>query len=355
MAALNTWFKSRPMTTQRTVSFTTFNLHNLNEPGLPMYRNRAGWDAAAVKRKVAWAAAMVGRVKADVYGFQELWHQDTLRRVLEAAGIMQDYLLIAPANQRGQGITCAGAVRKNLLDGEPEWITNFPPAFRLQSRGEDKQTAALFVDIGKFSRPVLHLRIKPRRAEQAIHVYVCHFKSKAPTSVASDPWYRQDKDLYARHGEAIGRALSTIRRTAEALALRILITDLTSATRTPVVVLGDLNDGQDSNTLDVLTEQPRFLQPLSAGGRDTALYSAQSLQQLRSLRDVYYTYVHQDVHGSLDHILVSEELYDNSRNRRWKFDRLDIFNDHLNDEGLRENEGAADHGVVRAQFSYRPA
>jgi len=92
----------------------------------------------------------------------------------------------------------------------------------------------------------------------------------------------------------------------------------------------------------------------STGGRETALYSAQSLQQLRSLRDVYYTYIHQDVHGSLDHILVSEQLCDNSRNRVWKFDRLDVFNDHLNNEKLRQDEGVSDHGIVRAQFSYRP-
>ncbi|MGQ3685804.1 MAG: endonuclease/exonuclease/phosphatase family protein [Candidatus Loosdrechtia sp.] len=338
----------------RTVSFTTFNLYNLNEPNLPMYRNHAGWSKEIVDRKVAWSAAMLRRASADVFGFQELWHRDTLARVLEETGIAGHYTLFAPENHRGQSITCAAAVRNDILEGAPEWITDFPPAFRLQSKGDDRQTAAIFVDITKFSRPVLHFRVKPRRNAKAIHVYVCHFKSKAPTTVTGDPWYRQERERYSKHITAIGRALSTIRRTAEALALRLLITEVTKDTDIPVVVLGDLNDGQESNTLDIVTEQPRFLQPLSTGGRDTALYSAQSLQQLRSLRDVYYTYVHQDVHGSLDHILVSEQLYDNSRNRVWKFDRLDVFNDHLNNEKLREDEGVSDHGIVRAQFSYRP-
>lgn len=337
------------------VSFTTFNLYNLNEAGLPMYRNRAGWSTEIVKRKVAWSAAMLQRAKADLFGFQELWHRDALVRVLEAAKLADDYVLIAPDDHRGQNITCAAAVQRSILDGAPEWITDFPPAFHLQSKGDDRQTAALFVNITQFSRPVLHFRIKPRRTAEAIHVYVCHLKSKAPTVVTSDPWYKEKRELYSIHLAAIGRALSTIRRTAEALALRILITEATKDTSTPVVVLGDLNDGQESNTLDIITEQPRFLQPLSSGGRDTALYSAQSLQQLRSLRDVYYTHIHQDVHGSLDHILVSEELYDNSRNRVWKFDRLDVFNDHLNDEQQRESEGSSDHAIVRAQFSFRPA
>ncbi|MBM9538431.1 endonuclease/exonuclease/phosphatase family protein [Desulfobulbus alkaliphilus] len=320
-----------------------------------MYRNRTGWPSEIVDRKVAWSAAMLRRAQADVFGFQELWHRDTLARVLEKAEFNEDYMLIAPENHQGQSITCAAIVRKSLLDGTPEWIRDFPPAFRLQSRGDDKQTDAMFVDITRFSRPVLHFRVKPRPRADAIHVYVCHLKSKTPTNVTADPWYKQERDLYSKHIGAIGHALSTIRRTAEALALRLLITEATKETNTPVVVLGDLNDGQESNTHDIITEQPLFLQPLSTGGRDTALYSAQSLQQLRSLRDVYYTYIHQDVHGSLDHILVSEELYDNSRNRVWKIDRLDIFNDHLNDAKLRENEGASDHGIVRAQFSFRPA
>jgi endonuclease/exonuclease/phosphatase family metal-dependent hydrolase len=339
----------------RTVSFTSFNLYNLNEPGLPMYLNRAGWPAEVVDRKVAWSAAMIRRARADVFGFQELWHRDTLGRVIEQAGFAEDYSLLAPEDHRGQGIVCAAAVRRDMLEGEPEWITDFPPAFRLQSKGEDKQTASMFVDISKFSRPILHFRIKPRDNQEAIHVYVCHFKSKGPTRVTGDAWYQSDRDLYKPHVNTIGAALSTIRRTAEAMALRLILTEVTKNTSTPVVVLGDLNDGQDSNTLEILTEQPRFLQPLSIGGRDTALYSGQCLQQLRSLRDVYFTYIHQDVHGSLDHILVSEELYDNSRKRVWKFDGLDIFNDHLNNEDLRESEGANDHGVVRARFSFRKA
>ncbi len=339
----------------RTIRFASFNLLNLNEPNLPMYRNTAGWPPEMVARKVEWSARMLQQAEADIYGFQELWHRNSLQRVIQQAGMDADYAMLAPADHHGGSITCAACVRKDMLHGEPEWIDNFPPAFRLQSRGEDKQSAAMFVDISRFSRPVLHFQVRPRHDQPPIHVFVCHFKSKGPTSVTFDPWYRSNRELYKPHLGAIGTALSTVRRTAEALALRILVTNTTKGTQTPVVVLGDLNDGQESNTLDILTEQPRFLQPLSTGGRDTSLYSAQSLQQLRSLRDVYYTYIHQDVHGSLDHILVSEELYDNSNKRIWKFDRLDIFNDHLNHPGSPENEGAVDHGIVRAQFSFRPA
>ncbi len=339
----------------KTISFTSFNLCNLNEPGLPIYTDKNGWSQDEVQKKVAWTAEMLTEAQADVFGFQELWHYATLDRAFVEAGLSNDYVQLVPNDHTGKSITCAAAVRKGLIQGAAEWITDFPAAFHLQSKGSDKQTAAMFVDIKKFSRPVLHFKIKPRSDQDAIHVYVCHFKSKGPTDVYNDGWYRADVEKYKPHTQAIGAALSTIRRTAEALALRQILTDAMKETRVPVVVLGDLNDGQESNTLDILTEQPQFLQPLSVGGRDTALYSAQSLQQLRSLRDVYYTYIHQDVHGSLDHILVSEELYDNSKNRIWKFDKLDIFNDHLNDKKKKDEIGVSDHGVVRAQFSYHQA
>lgn len=337
------------------ISFTTFNLHNLNEPGLPMYKDKDGLSNKEFEKKVEWSAEMLKRARADVFGFQELWHNEALRKVLAKAGMTEDYLPIYPENHAGQEITCAAAVKKGMLVNKPEWITNFPEAFHLQSKGEDKQTAEMIVELKKFSRPVLKFKVKPKSGKEEICVFVCHFKSKGPTSVTNDGWYRKNHDQYKPHVGAIGAALSTIRRTAEALALRIILTEQSKNKNIPIVVLGDLNDGQDSNTLDILTQQPQYLTTLVFKGSDTSLYSAQALQQLRSLRDVYYTYIHNGVHGSLDHILVSEELYDNSQDRLWKFDRLDIFNDHLDKQNQNVNDMPNDHGIVRAQFSYHPA
>jgi len=147
--------------------------YHLNEPGLAMYNNKSGWPAEIVDKKVTWSAAMLQRAKADVFGFQELWHRDTLKKVVEKAGLSAEYSLLAPDNHHGKSITCAAAVRKDMLEGDPAWITDFPPSFRLQSKGEDKQTAAMFVDIAKFSRPVLHFRIKPRRNQEALICCCC--------------------------------------------------------------------------------------------------------------------------------------------------------------------------------------
>lgn len=122
----------------------------------------------------------------------------------------------------------------------------------------------------------------------------------------------------------------------------------------PVIVLGDINDGQHSNTANILTQQPRDLVGDSIGGADAALYTAQTLQEYRDTRDVYYTHVHQGIRESLDHILVSEQFYDHSRKRRWLFQGMVVNNDHLNVDDHKAT-GTNDHGLIRATFKHRRA
>lgn len=335
------------------ISIGTFNLYNLNEPDLPMYSGAAGWTPAQYDLKIDWTRRVIRALRPDILGFQELWRRASLERVMEVADLAEDYDLLVPETADGRRIVCAAIVRKGLLAGGPDWITGFPPKFRLQSGGDDPQAAAISVNIDAFSRPVLHFTVRPRADTEPAHVYVCHFKSKAPTQIFRECWFREDEAAYRMHQTGLGAAISTIRRTAEAAALRFMLTEQMKDTRTPVIVLGDINDGQHSNTANILTGQPRYLVGDSTGGGDTALYTAQTLQEYRSTRDVYYTYVYQDIMESLDHILVSEEFYDNSRRRLWMFDGMIVNNDHLHIPDHKA-DGTNDHGVICARFRYRP-
>lgn len=332
------------------VSFATCNLFNLNEPGQRMYRDANGWSTTEYDRKLKWTSRNIAELNVDVWGFQELWNGESLKKVFAAAGLAQSHELLVPPGHQGR-IVCAAAVRSDILVGQPRWIDDFPAEFKLSSGGDDAQTTGISVEIDNFSRPVLHFEVKPRSHGKRIQVYVCHLKSKLPTSIGREPWYR--RAVHGQHSEALGAAIATIRRTAEAAALRMILTTVMKGTNTPVVVMGDLNDGQHSNTLNIITGQPNYLVGLSSGGSDTDLYSVGSLQEYRSERDVYYTHVHNNSRESLDHILVSQEFYDNSRNRVWAFDGMDIRNDHLNSEDHKE-DGSTDHGIVRATFEYRP-
>jgi predicted extracellular nuclease len=210
------------------------------------------------------------------------------------------------------------------------------------------------VNIDHFSRPVLNFQVALREKPPLTEVFVAHLKSKLPENVSNEDWYEADPDRFKAHRTALGAAISTVRRTAEAAALRLLLTEVMKGTVTPVLVVGDLNDGQHSNTLNIITEQPRYLVGDSKGGTDIGLYTAQTLQEYRDTRDVYYTHVHQDLRESLDHVLVSEQFYDNSVRRQWLFDGLVINNDHLNEED-HNARGTGDHGIVCVRFRWRPA
>ena len=195
---------------RKTISFASFNLLNLNEPGQRIYNDRDGWPADIFARKVEWSADVLRRMPADVFGFQELWDTRSLQSVVDAAGLGDSYAVLSPQDHRGQMIVNAAAVDRELLVGEPQWIKDFPQEFILQSSGDDAQTDDIDVRIATFSRPVLRFQIRPRENVAPISVYVCHFKSKAPTRIFREGWYRDNDEFYKRHSEAIGAGLSTI-------------------------------------------------------------------------------------------------------------------------------------------------
>lgn len=337
----------------RDISFASFNLLNLQLPGDAIYGDTDGWDTDIYQRKIDFTATTLERLEADVVGLQELWAGAALDEALAAAGMAEDYAALVPPDHTDKRIVCAAAVRRDMLVGTPEWITDFPPEYVLKTGGDDPQQDYLEVKLSTFSRPVLHFQVQPDERTPVIHVFVCHFKSRRPTQIWRErSWY--EKEVHGPHLNALGYAISTVRRTAEAAALRVLITQLIKNTDTPVVVIGDMNDGKDSNTLNILSEQPRYLSPLSSGGGDNALYTAQTMQEYRSVRDVYYTHVYQGQRESLDHILFSQEFYDNSRRRKWAFDEMVVQNDHLNYDDHKES-GTNDHGVIRVGFKWKPA
>ncbi|NJL56583.1 endonuclease/exonuclease/phosphatase family protein [bacterium] len=206
--------------------------------------------------------------------------------------------------------------------------------------------------INKFSRSLLQLSIKHEEHPELppIEVLAAHLKSKLPTRLDEE---ESNNEATRTHSTALGSALSTIRRTAEAAALRIILTQQMKKTDTPFVVLGDLNDGQLSNTLSIITEQPSYrLYASSRRGSksDVGLYAAGTLQALRSLSDVYYTHIYEGIREILDHVLVSEQFYAYSSKRVWSFREMRIWNDFIEDD----DKVTSDHGVVRAYFDYDP-
>jgi endonuclease/exonuclease/phosphatase family metal-dependent hydrolase len=344
-------------------SVATYNLYNFQQPGKPMNPGQTPWTETEFQLKVQWTVWQLVTMDADIVGLQELWSKAALDTVLaynygtadEPKRLEDTYEALAtPAT--GKKIVCGALVRKGLRSGEPKWVDKFDEAVRLDLKDDpaDPQSPAIKVTIKAFSRPVLRFAVKLRDDQTPTEVFVAHLKSKLPTDVSEEAWFAAQPNMFKPHQKALGAGISTIRRTAEAVALRVMLTGVMKGTTTPVIVLGDMNDGQSSNTANIITEQPNFLVGGSVGGADVGLYTAQTLQEYRDTRDVYYTHVHQDLRESLDHVFVSEQFYDNSRKRLWLFDGLVINNDHLNFENHKQT-GTGDHGVVRVSFKFNPA
>ena len=337
------------------LKIATFNLYNLQLPGVAMYHGNT-YTQQQYNRKIDWTATMLERLNADIIGFQELWSPKALEDAFKAAGLDNDYKL--GTKLFANGIGTAIAIRKPHKLISRTWTKDFPKELVLKKRRSSGTSGVpdykISIRADYFSRAVLKARIKPHQGTRnapEISFYVAHLKSKLPIRLDKE---ESNKPTIKAHSAAIGAALATIRRTAEAAALRVMLNKAMKGNNTPVIVVGDLNDTEHSVSNTIVTADPKYrLMASSTRGSksDVGLYSTSSLQEYRSLRDVNYTHYFNGRHETLDHILVSEQFYDYSRKRKWSFKEMRVYNDFVDDD----DRFSSDHGVVTATFKYHPA
>ena len=321
---------------ERDVSIASFNLFNLQALGRRVYRKvvtKRGYDA-----KIEWTAWMLGELDADIIAFQELWKASCLVDAFDAADLSQDYELVF-VKQSWRKTAVAVAVRRPWVVEKRRAIKKLPYSSLQKADLGDGEDDEVEVLIERFARAVLDVTVSHSEDAQVprIRIFAAHFKSKLETVIDTGPKV---------HRKAVGTAVSTIRRTAEAAGLRWILTNAMKGTGTPVVVAGDLNDDPRSNTLSILTQQPS-LSPSATGG-DNALYSTLQMQQLSSFRDVFYTHEHNRLRDTLDHVLVSEQFFAGSPDHYWSLCDVRIWNDFIDDK----REDTTDHGVIRARFNW---
>ena len=312
----------------------TFNLLNLVLPEVTYYGNRRYSHEDFVEKK-DWLAAQLGRMDADIIGFQEVFHEQALKQVLAESGVYHK-AAIRVANETGAG-PVVGLVSRFPLVGQPEVITAFPESVRFGIEiSNDTFT--------EFSRPVLKARI--RISDQVtITVFVVHLKSKRPK-------YRDNRGPDDQLEAAIGKTISLMRRALEATALRAILLETMRGNDEPVIVLGDVNDTGVAVTSEIITGSPpwRFAdQAEKEQTWDVLLYNVKDILARQSSRDVYYTHLFNGHYESLDHIMVSQELYHRNPDRIGVVEYVSVFNDHLIDETLSRDRipfTQSDHGQV---------
>ncbi|MDZ7854957.1 endonuclease/exonuclease/phosphatase family protein [Sphaerotilus sp.] len=321
-----------------TVQVASCNLLNLALPGRVFYPNQEPYGASEHERKLDWLGGMFRRLNADVIGVQEVWDEAALKAAVARSGLRPPKVLVPGAESGAEGTPRVGLVTRLEVESVRS-VADFAP-------GEAVEVPEIGLHT-RFERPVLHAVLRTKRG-QRLHVLVTHLKSKRPKflqdAAGTELEDRDDPRVVAR-----ASLRSLILRGAESAALRGLVTDLIHRTRDPLVLLGDMNDGPQSVTSQLIAATQAVAYDRKA--RDVALFHAYDVQSEPALRrDLAYSHVFQGWPDLLDQIWVSEELVGSAKFAIGDVRRVEYFNDHLHEGRDRTR---SDHGFVRALLRFK--
>ena len=309
---------------QQEIRCATFNVCNLAPPGAKLYENLEPSTPEEYEAKIAWTAHQIDMLGADVIGFQEVFSQASLAEALSRTRRYREAIHVGFDPDPGADkLTPSVALVSRLpLADAPVSYPDFPPGIAMPPGNRDPE---------RFTRAPLHAAIEIRPG-MVIDVVVVHLKSKRPDYRTGDS--SEDAQLYA-----LACLRSLIRRGTEAVALRVLLSNLAHQRRRPRIVLGDFNDVADAVTTGIVTGAGAPL-----GER---LFDACQLQRNGDCsRHVGFSSMHDGLYTTIDHILVSEEFNPALPNAIGEVVDVTYLNDHLV-LGLPE---ASDHGQVLARI-----
>lgn len=326
------------------LSVSTFNLCNLQHPGQTMFGEFA-WTPVQYQRKVGWTAEQLKAHPATVINFQEVWSRQSLQDVFTCAALADSYQLVCHDSMDTMNVACAVQQDWEIIDSE--WITAFPP--ELHWRSEDtRYDMQLLID--RFSRPVLKLRLRGPDA-RTLTLFNAHLKSRRPIGPNNDSYYGVGPD----HWMDVGRALSGMRRLAEAAVVRLLANRQLAQTTDAVIVCGDCNDRFPGGVVDLLKGDARFRRHSNnrSGRRaDWGLYHlldlATPLQKKTAgiqHRD-YITFCGDDELLALDHLLFSWHFHARAADSRWRLHDWHVASEHLGSS----KPYVSDHAMVITHF-----
>ncbi|MBC7453678.1 MAG: endonuclease/exonuclease/phosphatase family protein [Massilia sp.] len=309
---------------QQEIRFATFNAFNLAPAGAKLYDNLLPCTQSEFEAKVDWTARQIDLLDADVIGFQEIFSQAALKLALSRTRNYQHAFHVGfdpdPSCER---LTPSVALVSRLPLAAPGVAHALFPAGVAMPPGSREPD--------RFARPVVHAQVIVS-PELNVDVLVVHLKSKRPDYRTGDSG--DDAQQYA-----LACLRSLVRRGTEAVALRVLLSNLARGAQRARVVLGDFNDVADAVTTGIV-------QGIGAplGER---LFDAYQLQRWPDpLRHVGFSNLHDGRYSTIDHILVSEEFNGALPNAIGEVVDVIYLNDHL----VLALAPASDHGQVLARI-----
>ena len=309
---------------QQEIRFATFNVFNLAPPGARLYDNLLPSTPEEYEAKIAWTARQIDLLDADVIGFQEIFSQGALKEALARTRKYRDahHVGFDPDPSAPRLTPSVALVSRLPLAGPGTAQHLLPPGVALPPGSRDAD---------RFTRAVIHVPVVAS-PDCTIDVVVVHLKSRRPDYRNGDTG--EDAQVYA-----MACLRSLVRRGTEAVALRVLLTDMARVNKRAQVVLGDFNDVADAVTTTIVLGVGT---PLA--GR---LFDAYQLQKRQDhLRHVGFSMLSEGSYTTIDHILVSEQF--NPALPDAIGEVLDVV--YLNDHVVLALPEASDHGQVLARI-----
>ncbi|WP_300755517.1 endonuclease/exonuclease/phosphatase family protein [Janthinobacterium sp.] len=323
---------------QEEIRFATFNVCNLAPAGTKLYDNLEPLTQVQYEAKREWTARQIDLLGADVIGFQEVFSQAALRDVLAHTRHYRDATQagIDAVDGHGRMLPSVALVSRLPLAGPGIACPTFPAGVSLPVDGH-----ASDANLARYARAPLHVQVM-LPGGHLTDVLVVHLKSRRPD-------YRNgDGNTVLNYALANLRSLQ--RRGAEAVALRVLASELGHSGR-PRIVLGDFNDIANAVTTAIVmgagAPDETDHEAGQANNMRERLYDSNAIQLRQDyLRHVGYTNIHDSAYMTIDHILVSEHFHPASPRAIGLV--LDVV--YLNDHLLQALPQASDHGQVLARI-----
>ncbi|MGB0960541.1 MAG: endonuclease/exonuclease/phosphatase family protein [Halocynthiibacter sp.] len=383
-------------------TIASFNVKNLIGPEKEYYRfEKLTEEEYAWKED--WLADQLLTMDADIVGFQEIFEEKALRDVIELADTRAVAANDAHVPNRDKRYAKKAIFRKLKIDTYTDAALAFAPNANDGPAGERRPGLAILSRFGfvgapeiiqdlptpveipipdgtpfrltRLSRPILKARVPI--GDKTVSVFNCHLKSKlGEFDRPEGADFAPEADLlsYDPVGRAIGSLRAGLRRMAEAVALRREIVAEIDAGY-PVIVLGDLNDGDHAVSSEIITGETPFKnyswmrrhnarhendrykkgenEQIQEAISRLKLVSAEKLFVRKSLRDMVYTSAFGGVFESIDQILLSRDFNPDFDGRIGDMTYFNVYNDHLTDgshDDAPYNKLASDHGQIMAHI-----
>lgn len=388
-------------------TIASFNVKNLIGPDQEYYRFEK-YTPEEHAWKADWLADQMLSMNADITCFQEIFDEKALRDVIDETDRRGAALNDAAVPDRSKSYRRKAIFSKlayapytdaklafaaNASDGDPGArrpgvavlsrfgfaeppvvVQDLPTPLEIPFQDLTGEDGGSYT-IRRISRPILKVRVPV--ADRVITVFNCHLKSKLGEFLRpKGADFAPEANLidYDAQGRSMGSLRAALRRMAEAWVLRVLVLEELEQNR-PVMVLGDLNDGEHAVSSEIITgERPfrnyawmrrhdaekaneRYSDEEAAQIRDNVervqLHSAEKLFVRKSLRDMVYTAAFGGVYESIDQILMSRHFHPDNAGRIGEMEYFSTFNDHLTDGSHPEapyNKLASDHGQIMAHM-----